>query len=46
MEIKDMDVGTCKVTLQSVLKKDVRFRNSVENRIIVELYMRMEKLNA
>ncbi len=45
MEIKDMDIGTCKVTLQTLLKKDVRFRKSTENRIIVELYMRMEKLN-
>ena len=40
-----MDIGTCKVTLQTLLKKDVRFRNSRENMIIVNLYMRMEELN-
>ena len=45
MQVSDMDIGECKITLQTLLKKDVRFRNSTENRIIVNLYMRMEKLN-
>ena len=41
MKVEEMDIGECKITLQTLLKKDVRFRNSEENLTIVKLQGRI-----